>query len=182
MACKAPLFSKWNCAVRPINICATVQIYPRFTTTLLRHVPQYLYAMSVLSNVPKFDIWFTAYWKTESELKEFFLRFSQSDTSGMRKWRAVMIGSITKESLTKVAVIVSPGDATFGGCWIQSPKLCPHFGVSYRTGGTRVIRIFCSNSGGDGPDGTDFPCNMKYDEVYSTQILSQENNKIMSNE
>jgi len=66
-----------------------------------------------------------------------------------------------KESLTKVAVMISPGDATLGGCWIQSPKLCPNFEVSKRTGGTREIKFFFSSSGGDGPGGTDFCCNIE---------------------
>ena len=61
--------------------------------------------------------------------------------------------------LTKIAIIVSPGDATFCGCWITSPKLRPHRGVSYSTGGTRVIKLLCNSSGAGGPGETGLFCN-----------------------
>lgn len=62
--------------------------------------------------------------------------------------------------LTKIAVTVSPGCAIFCGCRMTSPKLRRHLGVSYKTGGTRLIKLLRSNSGGDGPGGIAFFCNV----------------------
>lgn len=77
-----------------------------------------------------------------------------------------------KEILTKIALTVSLGEATFDGCWITSPKLRPHFGVSYKTGGTRVIRLLCNNFEAGGPDGIDFFCNTKFDEIWRTSNIN----------
>lgn len=60
--------------------------------------------------------------------------------------------------LTKVAVTVSPGRTTRRGCSMTSPKLRLHCGVSYSTGGTRLIRLLCKSSGGCGPGGSSRPC------------------------
>jgi len=68
------------------------------------------------------------------------------------------ISSRMGKILTKTAVTISPGDTIFSGCWRTSPKLRPHFGVSNKTGGTRLIKVFCSNCGGDGPGGISFFC------------------------
>lgn len=63
-------------------------------------------------------------------------------------------GEPIRSILTKTAVTVSPGFASFCGCLIQSPKFRPHFGVSKSTGVTKVSRFLLEKFAGGGPGST----------------------------